>query len=192
MIIIENTLVSEDLFEEHFVCDLAACKGACCVEGDSGAPVDEEEIAQVQEAFEAAKPWMTEEGIAAVDFYGGVVQDSDGDWVTTLVSEKGACAFVHYTSDGTALCAIEMANKAGHTNFRKPISCHLYPIRLTKLADYIGLNYHKWPICAPACTCGSKLQVPAYVFLKEAIIRKFGEPYYVQLHEAYRLWKSEK
>jgi hypothetical protein len=85
-----------------------------------------------------------------------------------------------------------MANKAGHTQFRKPISCHLYPIRLTKLADYIGLNYHKWPICAPACTCGSKLQVPAYAFLKDAIIRKFGEPYFLQLHEAYRLWKSEK
>ncbi|MFM7618277.1 MAG: DUF3109 family protein [Bacteroidota bacterium] len=192
MIIIENTLVSEDLFEEHFVCDLAACKGACCVEGDSGAPVENDEIELVHGAFEASKPWMTKEGIAAVEKYGGVVQDADGDWVTTLVSEKGACAFVHYSSDGTALCAIEMANKAGQTNFRKPISCHLYPIRLTHLADYVGLNYHKWPICAPACTCGSKLQVPAYAFLKDAIIRKFGESYFMQLHEAYRLWKSEK
>lgn len=192
MIIIENTLVSEDLFEEHFVCDLAACKGACCVEGDSGAPVETDEIELVHGAFEASKPWMTKEGIAAVEKYGGVVQDADGDWVTTLVSEKGACAFVHYSSDGTALCAIEMANKAGQTNFRKPISCHLYPIRLTHLADYVGLNYHKWPICAPACTCGSKLQVPAYAFLKDAIIRKFGESYFMQLHEAYRLWKSEK
>lgn len=192
MIIIENTLVSEDVFEEHFVCDLAACKGACCVEGDSGAPVESNEIESVVNSFVAAKPWMTKEGIEAIEANGAVVQDSDGDWVTTLVSEKGACAFVHYSSDGTALCSIEMANKAGHSKFKKPISCHLYPIRLTKLADYVGLNYHKWPICAPACACGSKLQIPAFAFLKEAIIRKFGESYYSQLQEAYKLWKSEK
>jgi hypothetical protein len=108
------------------------------------------------------------------------------------VSEKGACSFVHYSADGTALCALETAWKAGESKFRKPISCHLYPIRLTKLADYIGLNYHRWPICAPACECGSKLQVPVYRFLKDAITTKFGEAYFQELDEHYRAWKAQR
>ncbi|MFM7770128.1 MAG: DUF3109 family protein [Bacteroidota bacterium] len=192
MIIIENTLVSEDVFEEHFVCDLAACKGACCVEGDSGAPIDESEIEKLNHILEAAKPYMTAPGIKAVLKEGAVVKDSDGDWVTPLISPKGACAFVHFTSEGTALCAIEMAHKEGRTEFKKPISCHLYPIRLTQLTDYIGLNYHKWPICEPACTCGSKLKIPVFRFLKDPIIRRFGLDYFNQLHEAYELWKKER
>jgi hypothetical protein len=192
MIIIENTLVSEDLFEEHFVCDLSACKGICCVEGDSGAPIGEDEIPILEQEWESAKPYMVPEGIAAIEREGLYQVDEDGDIVTTLVSDKGACSFVHYSGDGTALCALETAWKAGESKFRKPISCHLYPIRLTKLADYVGLNYHRWPICAPACECGSKLQVPVYRFLKDAITTKFGEAYFQELDEHYRAWKAQR
>lgn len=192
MIIIQDTLISEDLFEEHFVCDLSACKGACCVEGDSGAPVEEEERALIEQSYEAAKEYMIPEGIAVIERDGLFVVDDDGDLVTPLVSEKAACAFVHYSENGTALCALETAWKAGKSEFRKPISCHLYPIRLTTLMDYTGLNYHRWPICAPACECGSKLKVPVFRFLKDSIIRKFGEAYFEELEVNYQAWLNER
>lgn len=191
MIIVGEALISEEIFEEHFICDLNACKGACCVEGESGAPLEETELPLLENAFEAAKEYMTHEGLKSVDENGLFVEDEDGDLVTPLVSKHGACAYVFYDESGIAKCALEKAYLAGKTTWKKPISCHLYPIRLTKLKEYIGVNYHRWPICAPACECGSTLQVPVYRFLKEPLIRRFGIEFFEQLDEAYKLWKAE-
>ncbi|MFO0359898.1 MAG: DUF3109 family protein [Flavobacteriales bacterium] len=191
MIIVGDALISEDIFEEHFVCDLNACKGDCCVEGESGAPLDEEEIPLLKEAYPAAKAYMTQEGIDAIERDGIFVEDNDGDLVTTLVGPHAACTFVFYDEKGIAKCALEKAYLEGKTTWKKPLSCHLYPIRLTKLKEYIGVNYHRWPICAPACECGSKLHVPVFKFLKDPLIRKFGAEWYSHLEEAYQLWKEE-
>lgn len=191
MIIVGDALISEEIFEEHFVCDLNACKGACCVEGESGAPLTEDELPLLELAYPAAKQYMTPEGIRAIENEGIYTEDDDGDLVTTLVSHHGACSFVFYDDSGIAKCALEKAYLEGKTTWKKPLSCHLYPIRLTKLKEYIGVNYHRWPICKPACECGSALQVPVYRFLKEPLIRKFGEEWYAQLEEVFKLWKEE-
>lgn len=191
MIIVGEAIISEEIFDQHFVCDLSACKGACCVEGESGAPLDADEISKLEEVYEDVKPYMTKAGINAIEKEGLYQMDHDGDLVTTLVYEHAECAFVYYDETQTAKCALEKAYLEGKTTWKKPISCHLYPIRLTNLQEYIGVNYHRWPICAPACECGSKLQVPVYKFLKEPLIRKFGEEWYQMLEEVYALWKEE-
>lgn len=183
MIAIDNTIVSEDLLDKKFVCDLNACKGACCVEGDSGAPLDEEEAHILDEVFEEVKPYMRPEGIAAVEEQGKYIVDIDGDLVTPLVDGK-ECAYVYFDEKNTALCAIEKAYKEGEINFQKPVSCHLYPVRITNYKDYDAVNYHAWDICNPACKCGSKLNVPVYKFVKAALIRKYGEDWYKQLELA--------
>jgi hypothetical protein len=191
MIIVGETLISEEIFDEYFVCDLNACKGACCVEGESGAPLEQDEISQLEEAYEATKPYMTPEGIHAIERDGLYQMDYDGDLVTTLVYEHAECAFVYYDENRIAKCALEKAFLEGKTSWKKPMSCHLYPIRLSKLKDYIGVNYHRWPICKPACECGSKLQVPVYKFLKDPLTRRFGAEWYEMIEDVYRLWKEE-
>ncbi len=181
MIIIGETLVSEELFEEFFVCDLSACKGACCVEGESGAPLEKEELDRIEEIYEDVKPFMRPEGIAAIEKDGLYQLDSDGDLVTTLVGHHGACSFVTYDEKGIAKCALEQAYLAGKTNWKKPISCHLYPVRLATLPDYIAVNYHRWHVCEPACDCGLALKVPVYKFLKEPLTRKFGTAWFDEM-----------
>lgn len=183
MIAIENTLVSEDLLEKKFVCDLNACKGACCVEGDSGAPLEENEAHILEEIFDDIKPYMRPEGITAVEEQGKYTVDVDGDLVTPLVKGK-ECAYVYFDENNTALCAIEKAYKEGKINFQKPVSCHLYPVRITNYKEYDAVNYHAWDICKPACKCGSKLNIPVYKFVKTALIRKYGEDWYKQLEFA--------
>jgi hypothetical protein len=192
MFVIGNQVVSEEIFEEHFVCDLEACKGACCVEGESGAPLQIDELLEVESAFEAAKKYMTQEGIDAVEELGYAVKDEDGDIVTPLIGKHGMCAYAIINEKGIAQCTFELAWKAEETTWRKPISCHLYPIRLGALNKMTAVNYHRWPICAPACSCGSKLGVPVYLFLKEPLIRKFGKAWFTELEEVYHLWKKEK
>jgi hypothetical protein len=189
MIAIDNTLISENLLEKQFVCDLAACKGACCVEGDSGAPLSEEETQILEDIFDEVKPYMRPEGIKAVEEQGHWEMDSDGDYVTPLVEGK-ECAYVQFSENGTALCAIEHAHRDGKVNWKKPISCHLYPVRITKLKDYDALNYHKWHICSPACACGEKTQVPVYKFAKSALVRAYGEDWFEKLEAAAQLWKD--
>jgi hypothetical protein len=189
MIQIDDALLSEDLFSKRFVCDLGACKGACCVEGDSGAPLEAEEVGLLEEALEYIKPYMRQEGIDRVEETGVFTIDVDGEYVTPLVNDE-ECAFVSFDKNGTAKCSIEQAHRDGKTNFLKPISCHLYPIRLTQLKDYIALNYHHWPICDPARSCGAKLDVKVYRFLKEPITRKFGQEFYDKLVEADKLMES--
>lgn len=188
MIAIDNTVVSEHLLEKKFVCDLEACKGACCVQGESGAPLEKEEIPILEAIYDKVKPYMDRDGIKAIDKQGFYVIDEDGDYTTPLI--KGAqCAFVYFDDTGTAKCAIEKAHKEGKVDFKKPISCHLYPVRITRYKSYDAVNYHKWHVCKPACECGARLDVPVYKFLKEPLIRRFGEGWYAQLQTAAELQK---
>lgn len=179
MLQIGDTLVSLDLIEKHFVCNLVRCKGACCVHGDSGAPLDEDELQMLEDAYPEVKPYLRTESIQAIEKDGLWKVDSDGDKVTTLVDNK-ECAFVVFEK-GVAACGIEKAYLDGKIKFRKPVSCHLYPVRLTKYSSYVAVNYHDWEICKPALTNGSKHGVPLFVFLKEPLIRKFGEEWYQEL-----------
>lgn len=183
MIEIGDTIISRDLLHNAFVCDLAACKGACCVEGDSGAPLEEDERAILDKEYEAIKPYLLDEGRKAIDRQGSSVIDSDGDLGTPLV-EEGACAYAIF-ENGKALCGIEKAWKAGATAFRKPISCHLYPVRVSSYSSFQAVNYHRWKICDPACQLGAQLEVPVYVFLKDALIRRFGLKWYHELEQVH-------
>lgn len=186
-----GTLISEDLFERRFVCDLNACKGACCVAGSSGAPLEVEEEALLQELWPKIRPYIPEKGQRAIDEHGVSELDEDGDLVTTLVEGRGECAFTVFDEQGIALCGVERAWKDGAIPFRKPISCHLYPIRIEKLKFHDGLNYHRWPICKPACECGAKLDVPVFRFLKDSLTRKYGAEWYAELEEIHTAWVAD-
>lgn len=183
MIIIYNTIVSEDVVEKQFVCNLNACKGACCVSGDSGAPLDFDETIKLEQIYDKVKPYMTQRGIEAVEKFGKYMIDSDGEFVTPLVDGNKECAYTIF-ENGFALCGIEKAYRDGKIDYYKPISCHLYPIRITKHKDYDAVNYNKWNICAPACSNGKKLGVSVHQFLKPALIRKYGENWFNQLEGA--------
>lgn len=185
-----GTLLSEELFEKRFVCDLNACKGACCEQGDSGAPLEPEEARLIKRHLKAILPYMTERGKEAVAAQGTSVVDMDGELVTPLVEEYSECAFARKDEQGIWKCAIERAYKEGRIPFNKPISCHLYPIRITPLQEYEALNYHEWPICKPACACGAKLEVPVFRFLKESLVRKYGADWYTELEELYVAWRQ--
>ena len=188
---IQDKVVSIDLFEKKFVCDLTACKGACCIEGDAGAPLTFEEVSIMEDDLEKIKPFMRPEGIAAVEETGVFYMDWDNEPVSTLVNEK-ECAFVTFDDKGTALCAIEQAHKAGKTEFKKPISCHLYPIRVKKYNEFTALNYNEWNICKSACDCGDKLDVKVYKFLKEPIVRAFGEEFFTELETVDKEIENQK
>lgn len=180
MIAIDNTLVSDDLLDRKFVCDLNACKGECCVAGDSGAPLEKEEEEILNTILPLVKPYMNEEGIAEIEKSGVALIDSDGDLVTPLVDGVKHCAFVIF-ENSIAKCAIEKAYYDGKITFKKPISCHLYPVRINKYKDFDAVNYQEWEVCKPACVCGDKLDVPVYKFLKEPLTRKYGVAWYQQL-----------
>lgn len=179
---IQDKIVSLDLFEKKFVCDLNACKGACCIEGDSGAPLTLDEIDILEEDLEKIKPYMRPEGIEEVEKTGVFYMDWDNDPVTTLVN-GAECAFVYFDEKGITKCAIEQAHKEGKTDFKKPISCHLYPIRTKKFNEFEALNYNEWHICSPACACGNELDVKVYKFLKEPIIRAYGEAFFAEMEQ---------
>ena len=180
MIEVGKTLVSDDVIEEQFVCDLNRCKGACCVEGELGAPLNEDELIQIEEVIDLVKPYLSQEAIDVLEKEGGYLLDEDGDFSTTTINGK-ECAFAFYNENKILKCGIEQAYKEGKTDFKKPISCHLYPIRISKLPDFEALNYDRWQICSPACDLGKELKVPVYQFLKEALIRKYGEDWYSEL-----------
>jgi hypothetical protein len=188
MIAIDKTLISEDLLEKRFVCDLNACKGACCVAGDSGAPLDEDELPVLESILEKVKPYMVPKGIRAIEKQGAYVVDSDGDYTTTLVGEGAECAFVYFDETRTAKCAIEKAYYEGVITWKKPISCHLYPVRISKYRSYDAVNYSHWDICQPACDCGKRLDVPVYKFLKEPLIRKYGKEWFRALEKSAKLY----
>lgn len=180
MILVDNAVISDDIKEQFFVCDLNACKGACCVEGDLGAPLEESELKELEEAYEAVKPYLSAEGLMAIEKGGLYIKDFEGDFSTTTINDR-ECAFAVYDENKVLKCGIEQAYFDGKTTFRKPVSCHLYPIRITKYDHYDALNYDRWDICSAACTLGDKLGVPVYKFLKDALIRKYGEAWYQEL-----------
>ncbi len=180
MIQIGQTVVSLDVLEKQFICNLAKCKGMCCVFGESGAPLEDEETEILKQIYPKVKPYMTQAGIDVVENTGVYDTDFDNDKVTPLIGNSEDCVYT-YSKDGIIYCAIEKAYEAGETNFRKPISCHLYPIRITKYSDFEAVNYHQWDICRDALRLGKKTGTPLYVFLKEPLIRKYGAEWYEQL-----------
>ncbi|WP_339737850.1 DUF3109 family protein [uncultured Sunxiuqinia sp.] len=180
MLEIGKALVSLDLVEEHFLCDLFKCKGACCVEGDSGAPLTPEEAIKLEEILPLVEPYMTPEGKAVVGHQGTSVVDSDGDTVTPLVNNR-ECAFTFKDERGIVKCGVEKAFLDGKTDFRKPISCQLFPIRITEYKRFDAVNYQELKICQPGRECGAGQKLPLYQFLKEPLIRKYGESWYEQL-----------
>lgn len=183
MIAIDNVLVSDQVAEEQFVCDLTKCKGGCCADGDAGAPLEADELNQLINVFETVKEYMTAEGIREIEKQGKYVYDQEFGWVTPTVNGT-ICAYGYRDKQGIIKCAIEQAYNNDKITWKKPISCHLFPIRITKSKDkqteYV--NYEPRPdLCAAACKLGKKLKVPTYVFLKEAILRKYGEAFYQTL-----------
>lgn len=188
---IGDKIISADILERKFVCDLNACKGACCIEGDAGAPLKMEEIDILEDALEIIKPYMTEKGIAAVEKTGVFYMDVDNDPVTTLVDNR-ACAFANFTEDGKALCGIEQAYNDGKISWKKPISCELFPIRVKEYTNFTALNYEEIDICKPACDCGEKLNVPVYKFLKEPIIKSFGEEVFNEMDTIFKMLDNKK
>ncbi len=175
-----NTLVSEEIIENDFVCNLTACKGACCVDGDAGAPLEEKETEILVDIFSKVKPFLRPEGIKAIEEKGAFVKGEDGDWETPLIN-KSECAYVVFGDTGIAKCGLEEAYEKGITKWKKPISCHLYPVRVKEYTKLTAVNYHKWQVCDPACQLGESLKVPVYKFVKEALIRKFGKKWYDEL-----------
>lgn len=190
LIELNDKIISTQIFERKFVCDLSACKGACCIEGDSGAPLTLDEVNILEEEIEAIKPYMRPEGIAAVEKSGVFYIDQENDAVTTLVNGK-ECAFVFFDEQGITKCSIEKANKEGKLDFKKPISCHLYPIRTKQFEEFEAINYDVWDICKPACACGDKLDVPVFRFLKEPLIRKYGAEFFAELEQVDREIKEQ-
>jgi hypothetical protein len=184
MIAIEHVLISDQVVEEQFVCDLARCKGGCCEEGDAGAPIQKNELAIVKAVYETVKPYMTKEGIAVIERNGFYEYDREFGWVTPSVDGK-ICAYGNRDKNGVIKCAFEQAYYDGKTAWKKPISCHLYPIKIKQTKEYEMVNYEpREGLCSPACDLGKKLKVPAYVFLKEALVRKYGEDFYSVLEQA--------
>ena len=178
---LHKTIVSEEILENDFVCNLAACQGACCVDGDAGAPLTQDETEILTRIYPKVKPFLRPEGIQAIEEQGAFVIGEDGEFETTLIDGKD-CAYVIF--DGkTALCGIEQAYNEGLVDWKKPVSCHLYPIRVKEYTDFAAVNYHKWHICSDACSLGKELQVPIYKFVKEALVRKFGQQWYDELEK---------
>lgn len=187
----EKTIVSTEIIEEQFVCDLQKCKGECCVAGDSGAPLELDERDELEKYYPVVKPYLQQEAIDSIEKQGFYLKDDDNDWVTPLVNGHRECAYTIF-ENGIAKCSFEKAYFEGKIPFRKPISCHLYPIRIKKLKAFEAINYDRWEVCAPACKLGKSLKVPVYKFLKDSLVRKYGEEWYKELEVAAVLWKQEK
>jgi hypothetical protein len=180
MIVLQNTVISDDIKEKFFVCNLEKCKGACCVEGDLGAPLETEELQILADNYEQIKPYLSDAGRQAIAEQGLYIKDWEDDFSTTTIGNR-ECAYAIYDENLTLKCGIEQAYLDGKISWKKPISCHLYPIRITKYDGFEALNYDKWQICNPACSFGADLGVRVYQFLKEPLIRKYGAEWYQEL-----------
>lgn len=192
MIEIGRTILSRDIFEQRFVCDLLKCKGACCVEGDSGAPLTPEEAEIIKNEYHHFKEYLPKEHQEEIQKQGYSVIDEDNDLVTPLINKK-QCAYSFYDNKGILKCGIEKAYNEGKISFRKPVSCHLFPIRITEYKRFDALNYEELDICKPGRDCGKSLKIPLYSFLKEPLIRKYGEEWYKEVELAANyLNKNEK
>lgn len=190
MIQIDDTLVSLDVLESKFICDLSHCKGICCVEGDSGAPLLEEEVTELEKALPVIWDDLSPEAQDIIDKQGVSYVDTEGDLVTSIVNSKD-CVFTCYDADGTCKCAVEKAYRAGKLSFYKPVSCHLYPIRVTEYDTFSAVNYHRWEICKAAEVLGKKVGMPVYKYLKEPLIRRFGADWYDSLEEVAIEWEKQ-
>lgn len=178
-----KTIVSEEILKNDFVCNLSACKGACCVKGDAGAPLEPQEIEILKEIYPKIKPFLRPEGIKAIEEQGTHITNAFGEHETPLV-DGNECAYVTFNNQGIALCGIEEVQNKGIIEWKKPVSCHLYPVRVKEYTEFAAVNYNRWDICDPACTLGAELEVPVYKFVKNALIRKFGEDWYAALEVA--------
>jgi len=196
VIVIDNKLISDDIVQKQFVCDLAKCKGGCCEDGDAGAPLDKAELEIINENFEKVKPYLSEPSLREIEKKGRYVYNREFGWVTpTLGNDSEICVYGIREKDGMIKCAFEQAYYDGIIEWKKPISCHLYPIiaEKGKHGDYEKVNYEpREKLCNPACALGKKLKVPTYEFLKEALIRKYGEEFYNALDKAAKEYFSEK
>lgn len=188
---IGKTLVSEELLKEEFVCNLAKCKGICCVEGDAGAPLDFDELDILDDIYEDVKPFLRKEGIDVIEQEGKYTIDEDGEWTTPLVNHQ-ECAYLVFEENGYSKCGIEKAYEAGVIDYKKPISCHLYPVRVKEYSNFSAVNYHVWDICSDACTLGKELQVNVAQFTKDALVRKFGQAWYDELMEIQEAYINPK
>lgn len=191
MIQIDDAIIALDIIEENFLCDLSACKGECCVEGESGAPLENEEVKILEQILPLVWDDLAPKAQEVINKQGVAYQDRDGDMVTSIVNGKD-CVFTYYDEKGICKCAIEKAYKEGKTDFYKPISCHLYPIRLEKFREFTAVNYHRWRVCKAAVLLGNKEGLKIYQFLKEPLIRKFGDAWYNELCIAADEYKEMK
>jgi hypothetical protein len=193
MIVIENALLSDEIVEEQFVCDLVKCKGGCCVDGDAGAPLEENELKELNRAYDAVLPYLTDESKEELKRQGKYVYDKEFGWVTPTINSK-ICAYGIIDKNGIVKCGLEQAYNEGKIKWKKPISCHLYPIRTKQSRNgKVLVNYEpRENLCKAACTLGKKLKVPLYVFLKDALIRKFGASFYEALSATAIYKKSKK
>ncbi|MCE4566124.1 DUF3109 family protein [Maribellus sp. CM-23] len=191
MIEVGRALLSDDIIEEHFLCDVLKCKGACCIEGDSGAPVTDEEAIQIEKDYPLFEEYLPQKHKKEVEKQGYSVIDSDGDLVTPLVNNR-QCVYSFYNDNGILQCAVEKAYFEGKIKFRKPISCHLFPIRITEYRDFDAVNYQQLRICKPGRQCGASQKLPLYKFLKEPLIKKYGEEWYKELEIAADYLKSSR
>lgn len=191
MIQIQDTILSNDIFEEHFICDLCKCKGQCCVDGDSGAPITSEERDQIEGILPDIINDLTPEAREVIADQGITYVDYDGELVTSLVKGR-ECVFVYYDENNISKCAIDTAYREGRIPVQKPISCHLYPIRLREYDDFTAVNYHRWSVCEPAVRKGKREGLPLFRFLKEPLIRKFGEEWYNEVCQAADMLDAEK
>jgi len=191
MIQIGDTLISLDIIERAFICDIGRCKGACCIEGDSGAPLEEEEHQLLKTLLPEIWDDLLPDAQELIEKQGIAYIDPDGDLVTSIKNGKD-CVFTGYDNDGTCICAIEKAYHEGRINYYKPISCHLYPIRITNYDTFRAVNYNRWGICKVAEELGKKEGVPVYKFLRQPLIRKFGEDWYNELETIAEEWTKQK
>lgn len=185
MVQIDDKIISLDIFKEHFLCDLPKCLGSCCVEGESGAPLENEETAILDKIYPKIKHLLSPEAVAIIEKNGTWETDADGDKVTPIIHGR-ECVYTYFDGEGVCKCVIEKASDDGLIDFKKPVSCHLYPIRVDKYPTYEALNYHVWPVCNPARELGKQIGLPVFRFLKEPIIRKYGERFYEELEDVAR------
>lgn len=191
MIQIKDTLISEDVFETCFVCDLGKCKGMCCVEGDAGAPLTHEEYEAIKDVLPEIWDDLSPKARELIEKQGIAYIDDDGELVTSIIKGR-ECVFTYFDADGVCRCAIDNAFREGKISVQKPISCHLYPIRLHKYDEFTALNYDRWSVCRPALRLGKKTGIKLYQFLKEPLICKFGEEWYQEVCQIAELLSKTK
>lgn len=191
MLQIDDTIISLDVIEKHFICDLCKCKGQCCVDGDSGAPLEKDENDKINEILPVIWNELSPKAQSLIKEQGISYEDYDGELVTSIINGK-ECVFTYFDEDGVCKCVIDKAYREGRISIQKPISCHLYPIRLQKYREFTAVNYHNWSVCKPAIKLGEKEGVALYKFLKEPLTRKFGQVWYEDLCNAVKLMEEEK